>query len=188
MKENNSVTNKTKTSPTTYGKNHIVNKTKNSLTKLEENSGNLTLNAYNGKVKELANEIHKNLAKVTETQFQFILDQVARRQDHGFHYLTGNEKKLNIDKVLKLNVNLTSEQIAQIDKTIATRKEVAKGSKNPIKKAAASLLGSQISELCDIPKLRYGKGSELKMITESVCDSKALKRLASGKRLLEVAG
>lgn len=177
-----------KTTPATYGKNHAVTKTKSRLVKLDENSGNLTLDIYHGKVKELANEIHQSLEKASDKQMAYILEQVSKRQDHGFEYLTGNEKKLNIDKVLKLNVNLTSEQMASIDKAIATRKELSKGGKNPIKKAAASLLGSQASELLDLPKLRYGKGSELKMITESVCDTNAIKKLASGKLLLGIAG
>ena len=163
-------------------------KPKPSLLKRKESSGNMTLNAYNGKIKELANEIHQSLEKASDKQMAYILEQVAKRQDHGFENLTGNEKKLNVDKVLKLNVNLTSEQMASIDKAIATRKELSKGGKNPIKKAAASLLGSQASELLDLPKLRYGKGSELKMITESVCDTNAIKKLASGKTLLEIAG
>ena len=167
MTKSNNI-NAVKTTPATYGKNHVVTKAKAKLVKLDENSGNMTMNAYHGKVKELANEIHKSLEKASDRQMAYILEQVAKRQDHGFEYLTGNEKKLNIDKVLKLNVNLTSEQMASIDKAIATRKELSKGGKNPIKKAAASLLASQSSELLDLPKLRYGKGSELKIINESI--------------------
>ena len=187
MSKSNNV-NSVKSTPATYGKNHAVTIAKSNLIKLEENSGNMTMNAYHGKVKEIANEIHQSLEKATDKQMSYILEQVAKRQDHGFEYLTGNEKKLNIDKVLKLNVNLTSEQMATIDKAIATRKELSKGGKNPIKKAAANLLGSQHSELLDLPKLRYGKGSELKMVTESVCDTNAIKKLASGKTLLAIAG
>lgn len=187
MKKDNQ-TQQIKSTPTTYGKDHIITKTKAKLIREEESSGNMTINAYNDKVKELANEIHQSLEKATDRQMAYILEQIAKRQDHGFEYLTGNEKKLNVDKVLKLNVNLTSEQMASIDKAIATRKELSKGQKNPIKKAAANLLGSQCSELLDLPKLRYGKGSELKMITESVCDTNAIKKLASGKLLLGIAG
>lgn len=187
MKKENQ-TQQVKSSPATYGKDHIVTKTKAKLIKEEESSGNMTINAFNGKVKELTNEIHQSLEKASERQMAYILEQVAKRQDHGFEWLTGNEKKLNVDKVLKLNVNLTSEQMASIDKAIATRKELSKGGKNPIKKAAANLLGSQSSELLDLPKLRYGKGSELKMVIESVCDTKAIKKLASGKLLLGIAG
>jgi|TARA_Y100000289_G_scaffold49429_1_gene50085 G:T/U-mismatch repair DNA glycosylase len=187
MKKPNNV-DSVKSTPATYGKNHAVTKTKAQLIKLDENSGNMTMNAYHGKVKELANEIHQSLEKATDKQMAFILEKVAKRGEHGFQWLTGNEKKLNIDKVLKLNVNLTSEQMASIDKAIATRKELSKGGKNPIKKAASNLLGSQHSELLDLPKLRYGKGSELKMITESVCDTNAIKKLASGKVLLGIAG
>lgn len=184
---NKKVLNKQKSTPESYGKDHAVTLTKASLIKLEENSGNLTIDAYNAKVGQLTNDIQKSLHPVNERQMAFILDQVARRQPHGFEYLSGNEKKLNVDKVLKLNASLTSEQLAMIDKTIATRKELAKGGSNPVKKAASALLASKHSDLVDLPKLRY-KGDNLRMITESECQVAMVKKLASGKALMAISG
>ena len=74
----------------------------------------MTLNAYNGKVKELANEIHQSLEKVTANGFHSWKGSKTPRLWFEYH----EWEKLNVDKVLKLNVNLTVSSLASLIKPL----------------------------------------------------------------------
>ena len=173
--------------PTQLGKKHPAIAVKAKLIKLDETSSNMTVKAYRAEVNTLGAELHKELPKLTAEQFDFILTQTGRRQDHGFNWLTGKEDELSIDKLLKLNCNLDQEQIDAIKARVKARKEEA--SKSPaIKKAAGNAVLSKSTELKDLPKTRFksrdGK-RKLIMTIEVESDAEALAKLACGKALID---
>ena len=174
------------TLPTTLGRKHPAIAVKAKLIKLDETSENMTVKAFRAKVNTLGAELHKELPKLTAEQFDFILTQTGRRQDHGFHWLTGKEDDISIDKLLKLNVNLDQGQIDAIKARVKARKEEASESAS-IKKAAGNCVQSKHTKLRDLPKSRFkpvdGK-RKLIMTIEVESDAEEIAKLACGKTLI----
>lgn len=175
------------TLPTKLGKKHPAILVQAKLIKLEETSSNMTVKAFRDKIETLGAELHKELPKLTAEQFDFILTQTGRRQDHGFHWLTGKEVDISIDRLSKLNVNLDQGQIDAIRARVKARKEEA--SESPlIKKAAANCVQSKHTKLLDLPKSRFkpvdGK-RKLIMTIEVESDAEAIAKLACGKTLID---